>query len=82
MTGPHFKRVEQKLESLKGKVERIKQRQGWGTLLTDILKDEDDKERCDQVVDALNVAAGWVADSPDKQDPFKYLKQTHDKKLK
>lgn len=45
--------------------------------LTDVLEDVDDKERRDQVVDALHVAAGWVADCPDKQDPLKNLRHTH-----
>lgn len=43
--------------------------------LTNVLKDVDDKERSDQVVDALHVAAGWMADGPDEQDPFKYLQK-------
>lgn len=45
--------------------------------LTDVLKDVDDKEWRDQVVDALHIAAGRVADGPDKQDPLKYLTQTN-----
>lgn len=43
--------------------------------LTNVLEDVDDKERSDQVVDALHVAAGWMADGPDEQDPFKYLQR-------
>lgn len=34
--------------------------------LTNVLEDVDDKERSDQVVDALHVAAGWMADGPDE----------------
>jgi len=42
-------------------------------LLTDVLKDEDDEERRDQVVDALDVAAGRMTDGPDEEDPLKNL---------
>lgn len=45
--------------------------------LTNVLKDVDDKERCDQVIDALHVAAGWMADGPDKKDPLKNLTHKH-----
>lgn len=41
--------------------------------LTDVLEDVDDEERRDQVVDALHVAAGWVSDGPDEQDPLENL---------
>lgn len=44
-----------------------------GTLLTNILKDKDHKEGCDQVIDALDVAAGRVANGPDEEDPLKNL---------
>lgn len=44
--------------------------------LTDVLEDVDDKERRDQVVDSLHVAAGWMADGPDKKDPLKNLTKT------
>lgn len=43
--------------------------------LTNVLEDVDDKERRDQVVDALHVAAGWMADGPDEKDPLKYLQE-------
>lgn len=55
------------------------------TALTDVLKDVDDEERRDQVVDALHVAAGRVADGPNKQDPLKnltYTKTNTDKQSK
>lgn len=42
-------------------------------VLTNVLEDVDDEERRDQVIDALHVAAGGMADGPDEQDPFKYL---------
>lgn len=45
--------------------------------LTNVLKDVDDKERRDQVIDALHVTAGWMADGPDKQDPLKNLTHKH-----
>lgn len=45
-------------------------------LLTDVLKEKHHKERRDQVVDALHVAAGWMADGPDEKDSFKNLKHT------
>lgn len=52
-------------------------------LLTDVLKDVDDEERRDQVVDALHVAAGWMADGPDEQDPLKNLtKHAHKDSVK
>lgn len=41
--------------------------------LTDVLKDVDNEERRDEVVDALHVAAGRVADRPDEQDTLKDL---------
>lgn len=45
-------------------------------LLTDVLKEKHHEERRDQVVDALHVAAGWMADGPDEKDSFKNLKHT------
>lgn len=48
-------------------------------LLTDVLEDVNDKKRRDQVVDALHVAASWVADGPDEQDPLENL-SAHTKK--
>lgn len=51
---------------------RERQREAEG-LLTDVLKDVDDEERRDQVVDALHVAAGRVADGPNEEDAFKNL---------
>lgn len=62
-----------------------------GLPLTNIFKDENDKEWCDQVVDALHVAASGMPDGPDKQDPLKNLKtykhtqreyQCHEKRRK
>lgn len=59
---------------LKGKDHKQRESKREGEiLLTDVLEDVDDEERRDQVVDALHVAAGRVADGPNKQDPFKYL---------
>lgn len=46
-------------------------------VLTNVLEDVDDEERRDQVIDALHVAAGGMADGPDEQDPFKYLEIKH-----
>lgn len=48
-------------------------------LLTDVLEDVDDEKRCDQVVDALHVATGRVANGPDEQDPLENL-SAHTKK--
>lgn len=45
--------------------------------LTNIFKDKDDKKRRDQIIDALYVATGWVANGPDKQDAFKNLTNKH-----
>lgn len=45
--------------------------------LTDVLKDIDHEEWRDQVIDALHVATGWVADGPNKQDPLKNLTHTN-----
>jgi len=47
--------------------------QQGGGALTDVLEDVDDEERRDQVVDALHVAAGRVADGPDEKDPLEDL---------
>lgn len=46
-------------------------------MLTNVLEDVDDKEGRDQVVDALHVAAGGMADGPDEEDPFKDLETEH-----
>ena len=40
-------------------------------LLTNVIAEKDHKEGCDQVVDALHVAAGRSPDGPNVQDPFK-----------
>lgn len=45
------------------------------TLLTNIFREEHDKEWSDQVIDSLHVAAGWVSDGPNKQDSFKDLER-------
>lgn len=58
-------------------MKRAKRGQEGKAALTDVLKDVDDEERRDEVVDALHVAAGWVADGPNKQDPLKYLTYTN-----
>ncbi len=39
--------------------------------LTYIVGEEDDKEWCDKVIDALDVAAGRVSHGPDKQNTLK-----------
>lgn len=49
--------------------------------LTNILREEHDKEGSDQVVDSLHVAAGWVSDGPDKQDSFKDLGKKEGKQV-
>lgn len=73
MSDPYFKRISHKrLGSFKAKVKKNKR--GGGLPLTNIFKDENDEEWCDQVVDALHVAASGMPDGPDKQDPFKNLK--------
>lgn len=43
--------------------------------LTDKLRQEDDKERCDQIIDSLDITAGGVTDSPDKEDTLKHLRK-------
>lgn len=45
--------------------------------LTNVFEDVDDEKRRDQVVDALHIAAGRVADGPDEKDPLKNLTKTH-----
>ena len=47
-------------------------------MLTDVVGEEDDKERGHEVVDSLNVAAGRVPHGPDEQNPLEtlYHKQT------
>lgn len=44
-------------------------------MLTNIFREEHDKEWSDQVINPLHVAAGWVSDGPDKQDSFKDLER-------
>lgn len=44
-------------------------------LLTNVLKDVDNEERRDKIIDALNVAAGRMPDGPDEQNPLKDLKK-------
>lgn len=46
-------------------------------MLTNVLEDVDDEEGRDQVVDALHVAAGGMADGPDEEDPLEYLEREH-----
>lgn len=57
-------------------MKRITKGEEGGIALTNVLKDVDDEERGDQVVDALHVAAGRVADCPNKQDALKNLAHT------
>ena len=38
--------------------------------------EEDKEERCDEVVDALDVARGRVPDGPDVEDPLHHLLHT------
>lgn len=45
-------------------------------LLTNVLKEKHHKKRRDQVVDALHIAAGWMAYGPDEKDSLKNLKHT------
>lgn len=45
--------------------------------LTDKLRQEDNEERRDQVIDALDVAAGGVPDGPDEEDSLKHLQEAH-----
>lgn len=42
-------------------------------LLTHIFREEDDKERSDQVIDSLDIPTGGVSDGPDKENSFKDL---------
>lgn len=49
--------------------------------LTNILREEHNKERSDQVIDSLYIAAGWVSDGPDKQDSFKDLGKNEGKQV-
>lgn len=44
-------------------------------LLTDILKDVDNEEGRDEIVDALYVTAGGMPDGPDEKNPLKDLKE-------
>ena len=41
--------------------------------LTDIVGEKDDKERSDEVIDSLDVAAGGVTHRPDEQYPLETL---------
>lgn len=76
MTDPHINTISHK-RSGELLTERETKKERGQTTLTNVLKDVDDKERRDQVVDALYVAAGRMADGPDKQDPLKNLMSTH-----
>lgn len=49
--------------------------------LTHVLREEHNKERGDQVIDALHIAAGWVANGPDKQDSLKNLGKNQGKQV-
>lgn len=49
--------------------------------LTNILREEHNKERSDQVIDSLYIAAGWVSNGPDKQDSFKDLGKNEGKQV-
>lgn len=42
-------------------------------LLTHIFREEDDKERSDQVINSLDIPTGGVSDGPDKENSFKDL---------
>lgn len=42
-------------------------------LLTHIFREEDDKERSDQVINSLDIPTGGVPDGPDKENSFKDL---------
>ena len=41
--------------------------------LTDVVGEKDDKERRDEVIDSLDVAAGGVTHRPDEQYPLETL---------
>ena len=41
--------------------------------LTDIVGEKNDKERCNEVIDALDIAAGRVTHGPDEQNPLETL---------
>lgn len=51
------------------------------TSLTNVLGEEHNKERSDQVIDSLYIAAGWVSNGPDKQDSFKDLEKNEGKQV-
>lgn len=42
-------------------------------LLTHIFREEDDKERSDQVINSLDIPTGRMSDGPDKENSFKDL---------
>lgn len=44
-------------------------------LLTDKLRQEDNKEGCDQIIDSLDITTGWVTDGPDKENTLKNLRK-------
>lgn len=57
-------------------------KQGLALLsLTDVFREEHNKEWSDQVIDALHIAAGWVSNGPDKQDSFKDLGEKEGKQV-
>lgn len=49
--------------------------------LTNVLREEHNKEGGDQVIDALHIAAGRVANGPDKQDSLKNLGKNQGKQV-
>ena len=44
-----------------------------GGELTDVIRQEHDKEGSDQVIDALDIATGWMPHRPDEQDSLETL---------
>lgn len=48
-------------------------------LLTYIFREEDDKERSDQVINSLDIPTGGMSDGPDKQNSFKDLRRREGK---
>ena len=67
------RRGEREIRRQGRKREKEKKRARKLKLLTNIVGEEDDKERSDEVVDSLDVAAGGVTHRPDEEYSSKTL---------
>ena len=57
-------------------INKLKEREWEVCTIRNKLGEKDNKEWCDEVIDALHIATGWVSDGPDEENPLKYLQHT------